>query len=82
MECKELERLRLAGLPELAETAIDDSASITKRIAAYEAIAARAAEAAELWNGYSESERATIRAAFALDADAMAWRGFTSTEGN
>lgn len=81
MECKELGFLQLADLTELAKTAIDDSAPITKRIAAYEAIAARTAEAAELWNGYSAFERSTIRAAFAIDADAMARRGFTSTEG-
>lgn len=70
------DELKLAALPYLAEIAIDAAADITERLAAFEAIAARAAEISDIWSGYSDAERAALRAWSNLDGDAMARRGF------
>ncbi len=68
------------ALPELARIAADVAANVTARIAAFEALELRAAEIWETgaWLGFSDSERAALRAWSALDADAIALRDFIS----
>lgn len=74
------QELKAAALPDLARMVIDAAADVAARLAAFESLNARAAEiwAAGAWLGYDDSERAALRAAFAIDADAMARRGFTA----
>ncbi len=69
--------LKAAALPDLARVAIDADAAIAARLSAFEALKSRAAEiwAAGAWLGFDDSERAALRAAFALD---LAADGFTA----
>jgi len=70
------QELKAAALPDLAIVAADAAAEIAARLAAFETLAARVSEIADSWSGFTARERAALRAAFDLDADAMARRGF------
>jgi hypothetical protein len=75
----EFETLNAATLPDLARAATG-GADIAARLAAFETLAARVSEIPGAWSGFTNSERAAIRAAYALDADAMAARGFIAPQ--
>ncbi len=68
--------LKTVALPILARIAADVESDITARIAAMEAMVSRAAEITGTWSSYSDSERAEMRAAFAIDAETLAACGF------
>lgn len=74
------QELKAAALPDLARMVIDAAADVATRLAAFEALESRSAEVwtAGAWLGFDDSERAVLRAAFAIDADAMAAQGFIS----
>lgn len=68
--------LKAAALPELAAIAADTAADMSARLAAFETLWARVSDFPDVWSGFTPSERATLRAAFALGSDFAARNGF------
>ncbi len=73
------QELKTTPLATLAEIALDVDVNITERIASYEAMSARVSETIHIWSFISNSDRAVICAAYALDANDMARRGFITS---
>lgn len=65
-----------ATLPDLARIVLDAAADIPARIAAFDVLKSRWMEIPDSWSGFDDSERAALRAAFAIDAETMAACGF------
>ncbi len=68
--------LKEAALPELAAIAADAGAAMTVRLAAFETLWARVSDFPDSWSSFNPTERAALRAAFALGSDFTARNGY------